>query len=283
MDRKVLGRGLDALIPAADPNAPKERVQMLKVTQVQASTFQPRLTFSQEKIEQLAKSVQEKGIIQPILVRALEGDRFELIAGERRLRAAKHLGLLEVPAIVRRVADADLLEMSIVENVQREELNALEEAKAYRRLAQEFGFSQDTIAQRVGKDKTSISNLLRVLNLPKSIQDFLSENRITLGHAKALLSLSDEKRQIALCDAILKKNLSVRQAELLASPQKARFSGRSAGRVEKDAELRALEEKLQHKLGTKVRIHHGRKRGKIEIEYFSLDDLDRVLRLLGAS
>lgn len=283
MDRKVLGRGLDALIPAADPNASRERVQMLKVSQVHASRFQPRLTFSQDKIEQLAQSIQEKGIIQPILVRSLEGDRYELIAGERRLRAAKHLGLTEVPAIVRRVADADLLEMSIIENVQREELNALEEAKAYRRLAQEFGFTQDTIAQRVGKDKTSISNLLRILNLPKSIQDFISENRISFGHAKAILTVTDEKRQIALCDTILKKSLSVRQAELLASPQKARFSGRSAARIEKDTEIRALEEKLQHKLGTKVRIHHGRKRGKIEIEYFSLDDLDRVLRLLGAN
>ncbi len=283
MDRKVLGRGLDALIPAADPNASRERVQMLKVSQIHASSFQPRMTFSQDKIVELANSIQEKGIIQPILVRSVEGDRYELIAGERRLRAAKHLGLTEVPGIVRRVADADLLEMSIVENVQREELNALEEAKAYRRLAQEFGFTQDTIAQRVGKDKTSISNLLRILNLPRSIQDFLSENRITLGHAKAILSVTDEKRQVALCATILKKSLSVRQAELLASPQKARFSGRSAARVEKDAEIRALEEKLQHKLGTKVRIHHGRKRGKIEIEYFSLDDLDRVLRLLGAS
>ena len=277
MERKVLGRGLEALIPQ-DAGQAKEKVQSLKTEQIHASRFQPRLTFSQERIVELARSIQEKGVIQPILVRAIAEDKYELIAGERRLRAVKHLGLGEIPAIVRRVADADLLEISIIENIQREELNALEEAKAYRRLAQEFGHTQDHIANRVGKDKSSVSNLLRLLNLPEKIQDYISKNMISFGHAKVLLSLSDAKQQLLFCEKILKKNLSVRQTEQITGGHRAR--NKSSRRPQENIELKAIEEKLQHALGTKVRIHHGKKRGKIEIEYYSLDDLERVLKIL---
>ena len=279
MERKVLGRGLEALIPT-DPKTAHERVQMLKITQIQASRFQPRLNFSSDKIDELAKSIKEKGVIQPVLVRAIGGDNFELIAGERRLRAAKKLGLTELPAIIRRVADADLLELSIIENIQREELNVLEEAKAYRRLGQEFGLTQETIADRVGKDKSSVSNLLRLLNLPELIQDYISKNMITFGHAKALLSIHDEKQQIRFCEEIVKKGLSVRQAELGFSHRSARRikdGSKSAG--SRDVHLQNLEDQLQHALGTKVRITQGKKRGKIEIEYYSLEDLQRVLKL----
>jgi ParB family transcriptional regulator, chromosome partitioning protein len=279
MERKVLGRGLEALIPTENPSS-RERVQMLKTEQVHASRFQPRLNFSQSKIEELAQSIKEKGVIQPVLVRAVENDQYELIAGERRLRAVKHLGIAEIPAIIRRVPDADLLEISIVENIQREELNALDEAKAYRRLAQEFGYTQDHIANRVGKDKTSVSNLLRILNLPEKIQQYLSENLITLGHAKALLSLGDTKSQIVFCESIIKKGLSVRQMEQISSRHSK--THRPRPRVQ-DADVKNLEEKLQNHLGTKVRIHHGKKRGKVEIDYYSLEDLDRLLKLLGVS
>ena len=284
MERKVLGRGLEALIPTQGEQGSHEKVRLLKISQIKASRFQPRLNFAQEKIDELAKSIKEKGVIQPLLVRSVGGDNFELIAGERRLRAAQKLGLAEVPAIIRRVADADLLEMSIIENIQREELNAIEEAKAYQRLAQEFGFTQDAIADRVGKDKSSISNLLRILNLPEKIQDYLSKDFITFGHAKALLSLPDAKNQIVFCEHIIKKSLSVRQAELIVS-QKSRSKNRAKNSpaASEDADLKALEERLQHIFGTKVRIFHGKKRGKIEIEYYSLDDLDRVLYLLGAA
>ncbi len=280
MEKRVLGRGLEALIPQEAAQS-KERVQSLKTSEIHASKYQPRLTFSQEKIEELASSIREKGVIQPVLVRETSQGHYELIAGERRLRAAKHLGLTEIPAIVRRVADADLLEISIIENIQREELNAVEEAKAYRRLAQEFGHTQDHIANRVGKDKTSISNLLRILNLPEKIQDYISKNTISFGHAKVLLSLGDEKQQMSFCERIIQKSLSVRQFEQLTSGFRTRKKV-SARRQQSD-ELRSLEEKLQHRLGTKVRIQHGKKRGKIEIEYYSLDDLDRVLKLLGAA
>ncbi len=279
MERKVLGRGLEALIPVNQDRS-REKVLLLKVTQIQASRFQPRINFSPEKINELAKSIKEKGVIQPVLVRSIGDDRYELIAGERRLRAAKQLGLMELPAIVRRVADADLLEMSIIENIQREELNSVEEAKAYRRLAQDFGLTQDTIAERVGKDKSSISNLLRLLNLPDIIQDYLSKNMISFGHAKALLSIHDEKRQIFFCKEIIEKGLSVRQAELGFSHSGKRSAKRVKNVISTNADIRNLEEKLQHALGTKVRLHPGKKRGRIEIEYYSLEDLDRVLKLL---
>ncbi|HTL70586.1 MAG TPA: ParB/RepB/Spo0J family partition protein [Candidatus Eisenbacteria bacterium] len=277
MERKVLGRGLDSLIPST-PQGSGERVQTLKLEEIQASRFQPRLSFSEEKIAELAQSIKEKGVIQPILVRAV-GGRYELIAGERRWRAAKRLGLAEIPAIVRRVHDADLLEMSIIENIQREELNPLEEAKAYRRLAQEFGFTQDAIADKVGKDKSSVSNLLRILNLPDEAQDYLGKNLISLGHAKALLSLNDPKQQMKFCLRIVQKGLSVRQVESLVIPK--RSAGRSAQKLARDREILDLEGRLQQHLGTKVRIQHGKKRGVIQIDYYSLEDLDRVLALLG--
>ena len=279
MERKVLGRGLEALIPISQDNS-HEKVMMIKIDQIQASRFQPRINFSPEKIDELAKSIREKGIIQPVLVRSIGENYYELIAGERRLRAAKKLGLAEMPAIIRRVADADLLEMSIIENIQREELNVVEEAKAYRRLAQEFGLTQDTIADRVVKDKSSISNLLRILNLPIVIQDFISKNLITFGHAKALMSIHDEKRQITFCEEIIEKGLSVRQAERGFSQYGKRRAKTKKNNISADADIRNLEEMLQHALGTKVRIYPGKKRGKIEIEYYSPKDLDRVLKLL---
>ena len=277
MERKVLGKGLEALIPTE--NKPTERVQLLRLSQVHASRFQPRLNFPESKIQELAKSIKEKGVIQPIIVRALDNDNFELIAGERRLRALKYLGLAEVPAIVRRVPDADVLEMSLIENIQRQELNAVEEGKAYRRLMQEFGLNQESIAERVGKDKTSVSNTLRILNLPEKIQDYLSKEFITFGHAKALLSLGDAKRQISFCEKIIKKGLSVRQAEFLTNA-KSRPKLRRVG-LSPNADIKNLEEKLQHALGTKVRIHHGKKRGRVEIDYYSFDDLERLLKILG--
>ena len=196
------------------------------------------------------------------------------------VRCRVDLGYTEIPAIVRRVADADLLEISLIENIQREELNPIEEAKAYRRLAQEFGHTQDHIANRVGKDKTSVSNLLRILNLPEKIQDYITKNMISFGHAKVLLSLGDAKNQISFCERIIQKGLSVRQIEQITGGYRSRR--KSSNRREQNAELKAIEEKLQHVLGTKVRIHHGKKRGKIEIEYYSLDDLERVLKILKA-
>ncbi len=277
MQKRGLGRGLEAIIPQDTELGARERVQQLKVSDIKPSRFQPRVYFSQEKLEELANSIREKGVIQPILVRSMADGQYELIAGERRFKAVKHLGLGEIPAIVRRISDADALETALIENIQREELNPVEEAQAYRRLSQEFGLTQDAIAQRVGKDKTSVSNLLRILNLPDKVIEFISQNSITLGHAKAILSLIDPKRQTAFCEQIVKKGLSVRQSEFLV--QKIRRPRSAKMNLSKDAGLRDLEERLQHLFGTKVRIHQGKKRGRLEIEYYSPEDLDRLLRI----
>lgn len=278
MERKVLGRGLDALITAAPAQDTREKVQNIPIDLIKASRFQPRTKFTEAKIAELASSIKEKGIIQPVLLRPLDNGQYELVAGERRFRAAGRVGIKEVPAIVRKISDPDLLETSIIENVQREELNSLEEAKAYQRLATEFGYSQDDIAKKVGKDKSTISNLLRILNLPEDIQSFVSDNTISMGHAKVLLSLVDATTQIDFCRRIVEKGLSVRQAEAIVSRQ---VRSRIAKKRTADPQIRSLEEKMEQFFGTKVRLKHGRKRGKILIEYYSLDDLDRVLKKLG--
>lgn len=283
MERKVLGRGLEALIQKTTPEtasdtASKERVQTLPLDQIQPGRFQPRLSFSEEKIGELALSIKEKGIIQPVLVRQIEGGRYELIAGERRYRAAKKAGLTEIPVIIRRVSDADAIEVAIIENIQREDLNPLDEAKAYQRLMLEFGLNQDSIATKVGKDKSSVSNILRLLNLPEKIQECVSRNLISFGHARALLSLTDPKVQADWCDRIILKGLSVRQVEQATAKRVPKVS---AKRLNVDPDIQNLENDLQQTLGTKVRIRHARKRGRIEIEYYSIEDLERLLRRFG--
>lgn len=278
MDRRVLGRGLDALIPQTQQEAQlRDKTSTIRLDQIKQSPFQPRQEFDNDKIHELANSIREKGVILPIVVRPRVGNFYELIAGERRFRAARLLGMEEIPAIVRHASDAELLEMSIIENVQREGLNPLEEARAYRRLAQEFGHSQDTIADKVGKDKSSISNLLRILNLPEEIQVMLQKDVISFGHAKALLAFPDPKTQMEYCKAIVEKGWSVRQVENASKPKK-----RSAKRhsMTGDPDTRELENKLREALGTKVRVIHSKKRGKIEIDYYSLDDLDRLIAKL---
>lgn len=277
MEKSVLGRGLSALIPEAPLE--KDKVQTIDLQLLEASTFQPRLYFSENRLKELAASIKEKGVIQPILVRA-KGSRYEIIAGERRFRAAKLLGLKEIPAIIKHVDDANLLELSLIENVQREELNRIEEARAYQRLSKEFSLTQEQISLKVSKDRATVANTLRLLELPAKIQRHLEENLITMGHAKSLLMLEDEKEQTKLCDKILKKGLSVRQSEVAA-----RILGAGNGapvRRKKDIHLAGIEEKLQHRFGTRVRILQGKKRGKIVIEYFSQEDLNRVLGILSA-
>jgi ParB family chromosome partitioning protein len=275
MEKSVLGRGLSALIPEAPVE--KEKVQTIELDRLEASTFQPRLYFSDSRLKELAASIKEKGVIQPILVRA-KGGKYEIIAGERRFRAAKLLGLKEIPAIIKSVDDANVLELSLIENVQREELNRIEEARAYRRLSQEFRLTQEQISLKVSKDRATVANTLRLLELPEKIQRHLEENLISMGHAKSLLMLADEKEQTKLCDKILKKGLSVRQSE-----HAARVLGAGSGqqvRRKKDIHIASIEEKLQHRFGTRVRILQGKKRGKIVIEYFSQEDLNRVLGML---
>lgn len=273
---KRLGKGLEALI-VSDGIKSRERVEKINISSLSPNPFQPRKRFSGNKMEELVNSLREKGIIQPILVRP-KGEKYEIIAGERRWRAAQEIGMEEVPVIVRRdIDDANSLEISLIENIQREELNAVEEAAAYKELIDKFEYTLDKVGQMMGKDKTTVSNSLRILSLSREILDLLEEGKISLGHAKALLSIPNEQRRKKIVQTIIKKGLSVRETENIV--RRFGVSLAKEGR-KKDPETESVEERLQHKFGTRVVIRHGKKRGRIEIQYFSKEDLDRILRLL---
>ena len=280
MEKRALGRGLGALIPPREvvfvETEKNEKVISLPLAQVKTNKYQPRVEFSQGKLDELISSIKEKGIIQPVLVRrAIDG--YELIAGERRLRAAKSLHLENIPAIVKDVSDLDMLEISLIENIQREELNAIEEANAFERFISEFSFTQDKIAQVLGKDKSTISNILRLLLLPKKIQDQVSKGAISAGHAKALLPLPTENEQNRVCNLIINKGLSVRETEGLVS---RRMSGVKKREPKIDSGIETIANQLQQALGTRVKIAHGKKRGTIQIEYYSVEDLNRILDII---
>ncbi len=273
---KRLGKGLGALIPEKTTGEASERIGEIKVSSIKPSTLQPRKKFNSEKLKELKDSIREKGIIQPVVVRPAESG-YELIAGERRFRAVKELGYESIPAIVKNISDADSLELSLIENIQREELNSIEEANAYMELVEKFNFSQEEIAKAVGKDKSTISNTVRLLTLPKLIQEYITDEMISMGHARAILSLPTERSKIRFAKRIMKKNLSVRQAEELIKQRLERPGKKTS---EKDEHLTRMEEDMQHYLGTRVKIIHGKKRGRLEISYYSNEDLERILGLI---
>jgi len=289
--RNALGRGLGALIPGAnEPDRPTqdssqgERVVDIPVARLQANPHQPRTEFDEEAVNELAASLKEKGVIQPLLVRRW-GDGYQLVAGERRLRAAKRAGLESVPAIVRDITtDEEMMELSIIENVQREDLNPVEEARAYRSLMENCTLTQEEVAQKVGKDRSTISNTLRLLALEPVILEALASGAISSGHARALLGIDDLKIQAAICRDIIRKGLSVRRTEGLVKAYRKGSAAKpvaGGGSSTRDPQVRALEEDLQRRLGTAVHITHREGKGKIEIEYYSNDDLDRLLELIG--
>jgi len=248
----------------------------LDVSEVQTGRYQPRKDFNKEKLNELIASIREKGVVQPLLAKKTKAG-IELIAGERRLRAAKAVGIKKVPVILKNVDDASAMEIALIENIQREDLNPIEEAKAYARLGREFNFTQEKIAQAVGKDRTSITNTLRLLNLPEKIQALILKDMLTMGHARCLLSISEERKQVALAEKIIKKGLSVREAEQLVKPH---TTSNPVAKKSIDPHAQALEEELQQALGTKVSIQHGKKRGKLIIEYYSPADLERVMEII---
>ena len=278
MERKVLGKGLEALINPAVLEK-EEKVIMLDPAQIRPNRYQPRQDFDGEKLQELVASINEKGIVQPVIVRHNPGGEYELIAGERRLRAVKELGHKEVPAVVKKVNDQELLEFSIIENIQRQDLNSLEEAKAYETLINDFGFSQEQVAKTVGKNRSTVTNTLRLLSLPRAIKEALSRGMISFGHAKAILSLEDADKQARLCERIMREGLSVREAENLAGINKKEPKTKTV-KTGKDPHVREVEEELQQIFATKVNVVHGKKRGKIQIEYYSLDDLERLLAII---
>ncbi len=275
MTTKRLGRGLADIIDAS-PQQPANFV-MLRTDQIRPGRFQPRTTMNDASLEELKASIKKSGVIEPVIVRPVAHGSYELVAGERRLRASQALGLAEVPAIIKALSDKEALELSLVENVQRENLNPMEEAKGYERLLDEFGYTQEEIAAAVGKDRATIANLLRVLMLPDEIQQGVREGVVTFGHAKALLSVPERARQMELFRRITKSGLSVRQTEALASAGGS--SRRRARRL--DPQLKGLEDGLRQALGTKVSLTARAKGGRIVIDYFSSEDLARILELLG--
>ena len=277
MEKRALGRGLGALIPPKDIDYEKEGgVLQIPTSQIRPNKYQPRFDFNQEKLAELVSSIREKGVVQPILVRKTV-DGYELIAGERRLRAVKGLGIEKIPAIVKDVADVDMLELSLIENIQREGLNPIEEANAFHRFITDFNFTQEKIAQALGKDRSTVANIMRLLALPKKIQDFISKGVLTTGHAKAILSLPAENEQLRVSNLVVRKGLSVRETEALVA---RRSSPAKKAELKKDPHISDIEAHLQQALGTRVKIAHGKKRGAIHIEYYSTDDLNRIVGIL---
>lgn len=278
MNRRGLGRGLDALLGSTSSTAITEASLLeIPVDQIDVNPRQPRKTFEPGSLDELARSLKATGMIQPVIVRRAPGGRWQLIAGERRWRAARQAGLEQIPAVVREATDVESLELALVENLLREDLNPIEEAEAYQRILTEFGWTQEDVAQRVGKDRSTIANNLRLLRLPAVIQDDLRTGRLTMGHARALLSLTEPGEQLKLRDEILAHAWSVRATE--EGVEQRRLVPPPARR--RSAELVALEEEIQRALLARVRIRGNERRGRVEITYASTDELNRLAGLLG--
>ena len=277
MIKRPLGRGLSALISTDPQSVDRDEIREIEIDLIQPGRQQPRTFFDEAKLDELAQSIRTTGIIQPLLVRPM-GGLFELVAGERRWRAAQIAGLARVPAIIREIPDDRLLEFALVENIQRQELNPIEEANAYKRLIDSLGLTQEEVAQRVGRDRTFITNYLRVLKLPTDIQALLEEEKVSFGHARTLLGIQDPMIQRRFAQKIVKHNWSVRETEQRVKNLTDRKTLPSKTPQSIDPNVRATEVKLRSTLSTQVRIHPQRagSTGKIEIEYYSLADLDRI-------
>ena len=269
--RKALGKGIEALIPKSS-DLQEENIIFIPVDKIKSNKNQPRSHFDENKINELVLSVKEKGIVQPVIVSS-NGIDYSLIAGERRLLAAKKAGLDKIPAIVKKVSDIEALELSLIENLQREDLNPIEEALAYKKLNEQFNLTQHEISKKVGKSRTVITNMLRLLSLPEPIKEKLISGAITISHARTILTLKTEKEQLELLDKILKQGYTVRKVEKTVSKKKKK--------KEKLPEIAHLEESLQRIFGTKLRIQMASSgKGKIEISFYSLDDLERIVALM---
>jgi ParB family transcriptional regulator, chromosome partitioning protein len=299
-----LGRGLGALIPAkpAQDTAAQNLVRLIPISQIEPNPKQPRKNFTPAALDELAASIREHGVIQPLVVQEIQtpyGSRYQLIAGERRWRAAQRAGMTTVPAILKGVTPQQMLELALVENIQRQELNALEEADAYRQLIQEFELTQDQVAQKVGKDRTTISNALRLLKMPDTLKEAVLNETIREGHARALMQITDEQKQTGLLKNIVEQNLSVRQTEELVrrtnaqttdanEPAKKAANGNASGRPSSSVvrhsssspDTTSLEQDLRTALGTKVELYRSQRGGKIIIEFYSDEELETIYQKL---
>jgi len=280
MSKKALGKGLGAFIPDEFGILKEDRYAEIEIDEIRPNPFQPRLRFDDQSIEELAQSIRESGIIQPVLVTP-EEDHYKIIVGERRWRAAQKAGLRKVPVLIRNIPKEKQLEISLIENLHREELNPLEIGQAYQRLINDHGYTQQEVAEKVGKDRTSVTNYLRLLKLPQEIQDHVNTGVLSMGHARALLAFEEASAQLFACRQVVDKNLSVRGTEKLVNRLKER-APRTQRHLE-DPDLRALQEEMLKIMGTKVLISGSRAKGVVKIFYFSLDDLNRIYdRVKGA-
>ncbi|HEX3748698.1 MAG TPA: ParB/RepB/Spo0J family partition protein [Bryobacteraceae bacterium] len=285
--RKALGRGLGSLLPTRPPNPPAtphapepETPQTLPVDLIDANPLQPRRMFQNERLAELAQSIRSNGIVQPLVVRRM-GDRYQLVAGERRWRAAKLADVAEVPVVIRDIPDERLLEISLIENIQREELNAIETAHAFARLAEELQLSPEQIGVRTGKDRSTISNFVRLLQLPEDLQQLVAERRLSGGHARCLLSLPTAALQREVAEKAVAQGWSVRQTERTTQKMMADRQPKHVDDVQVDPNVKAAIQEMERTLGTKVKIvEKGKKGGRIEIEYYSPEDLDRIYEVI---
>lgn len=276
--KTALGKGLSALIPE---KAVTLGINEIDINTISPNEYQPRKAFKDSTLQELINSIRTRGVIQPIIVRKVSDDSYQLIAGERRWRAAKAAGLTTVPAIIKDVAPQESLELALIENIQREDLNPIETAEAFQRLINDFSLTHDELSEKVGKDRTTVTNYLRILKLPSDVKSWVAEGSLSMGHAKALLQIEDLVLQVEVAKRIIHEGLSVREAEALS--KKASLSGtlsKKTHHVLRDPNITSLEEKLMHSLGTKVRLRHkGKNGGRIEIDYYSLEELDRLLEV----
>ena len=288
MAKSGLGKGLGALIGTRTP-PPRpvavhgEKVREVSLSEIVQSPLQPRKEFAPQALEELAESIRQHGIIQPLVVRQVDG-RHELIAGERRWRAAQELGLEAVPVIVREASDLEVIELSLIENLQRADLNPIEEAQAYARLANEFGMRQEDIATKVGRSRAAVANSMRLLDLHQRIQAWVTQGLLSVGHAKVLLALKSQEEQLHVAETVLRRSATVRSTEQIVSRQLQGDRPRGKrSRVEvpaTPATISDIQNRLQQHLGTRVTVHHGEKKGRIEIEYYGDDDLQRILAVI---
>src|SRR5919106_958645 len=300
MARSGLGNGLGALIgtPASTPRADvadsSERIHQVDLANILPSALQPRKDFARDALQELIDSIRQHGIIQPLIVRLAAaspsgggqaGGRFELIAGERRWRAAQEIGLPQVPVIIRSASDLEVLELSLIENLQRADLNPIEEAQGYARLVREFGMRQEDIALKVGRSRAAVANSMRLLDLHPQIQIWLTQDLLSVGHAKVLLALKVPEEQLLVAETVLRRSATVRATERLVARQlgigRSRRRKRTSEQAVTPAAIEDLQNRLQERLATHVTIHHGEKRGRIEIEYYGNDDLQRIVTALG--
>lgn len=284
MAKRGLGRGLDALLPQKDDNQTENNSLVnIAVNKIVAGRHQPRKEMDRERLEELAQSIINHGVIQPIVVKPVGGSKYEIVAGERRWRACRLAGLKEIPAIIKEITAQETAEVALIENLQRENLNQLEEAEAYQKLIDKYGLSQEEIGIRVGKSRPAIANSLRLLQLPLEIKDMLRKNDLSAGHAKAILGLKEKEKQLEIAGLIMEKGLSVRETEKVVQQWNREEQTNKKDNViktETDIARRELEERLQQMLTTRVRLKQGKNNGRIEIYYYTREELDRILAVL---